>query len=421
MPYTATAQFPGTGAVWQFPAFLSQPLQVPTTSITTGDILVDNFEYWDSPYNHGWRQSEPAYPVYGFGMGYATIFNTVLDLQEGSRVLDVYRPASIFLLGTPYEKHYISLFLFTPPTAENTQGSAGINLDPNDGTAYGVLSMKFRAPLGIEPWDIFEFQVQGTTLGADGSGGTDDDRAFLIQIRPVEPSAGSRAAGNSTANMGTYEARMLQDGSSSSPMVIQVDIGRNFLDGSWHTIWLDLNEINEKAHSGSVPAGWEFGSATMVMTGGQMFRLDDIMFRKTDYTRIDQPDFFEIGPLFAQIFEPYRYLFMADYQAKTDIPHLGKRQIITDFMLDVDNFILDPNEIRDAWVADLLALDPNYHVIDANHPAYDPNYFDRWFPGDPDSGTADPVAEKYIREDFSIVATLPVFSDPVLRIGGDKV
>jgi hypothetical protein len=104
------------GPIWNFPAFTSQPLIVPTVSRTEGDILVDNFEYWDSPYNHGWMQSEPPYPVYGFGMGYATIFNTVMDLQQGSRVLDVYRPASIFLISTPYEKHFITQFLITLPS-----------------------------------------------------------------------------------------------------------------------------------------------------------------------------------------------------------------------------------------------------------------------------------------------------------------
>ena len=36
------AQFFGSGAIWQLPAFLNQPLQVPTTSLTNGDILVES-------------------------------------------------------------------------------------------------------------------------------------------------------------------------------------------------------------------------------------------------------------------------------------------------------------------------------------------------------------------------------------------
>ncbi|MGA1797053.1 MAG: hypothetical protein ACMUIL_14475, partial [bacterium] len=58
---TAVAQIRfGFPPLWDFPSFSSQPLQVPTWEdpfTGEGDILVDNFEYWDSPYNHGWRQS----------------------------------------------------------------------------------------------------------------------------------------------------------------------------------------------------------------------------------------------------------------------------------------------------------------------------------------------------------------------------
>ena len=403
---TGMAQFFGAGTIWNLPAFSTQPQVVPTSSPTTGDILVDNFEYWDSPYNHGWMQSEPDYPVYGFGMGYATTFNTVLDLQQGSRVLDVYRPASIFLIGTQYAKHFISLFL---PTT-STEGGAGINLDPNsDDPSNAVLSFKFRAPLGIEPWDIFEFLVIGTTLGEDGTAGTDDDRTFQIRISPVQPSSGSGTSGSATSFMGTYQASLIQAGSGNSPMVIQVNIGRNFLDGSWHTIWLDLIEINQKAHNGSVPTEWQLSTALQVMAGGQMFRMDDIMFRFADYTRLDQPDFFEIGPLYAQIFEPYRYLFMADYHADSDIPHLGPRQIITDFMLDGANFITDPDEITEAWlqdsnVAGVIQMDPNY--LDPNHASY---------------GNPEPYYTGLLGRDFVIDITLPVFSDPNIRMAGSQV
>ena len=54
----------GFPPLWDLPSFQSQPLQVPTWEDPfngEGDILVDNFEYWDSPYNHGWLQQEPCY------------------------------------------------------------------------------------------------------------------------------------------------------------------------------------------------------------------------------------------------------------------------------------------------------------------------------------------------------------------------
>ena len=136
---TAIAQVNLGFPLWDFPAFSTQPMQVPTWEdpYNGGDLLIDNFEYWDSPYNHGWRQNEPPYPTYGYGMGYATVFNTVLDLQQGSRVLDVYRPSSVFLLGTPYEKHAIIYTLYTPPSAYNPDGENFIYVD-EDHRAVGT-------------------------------------------------------------------------------------------------------------------------------------------------------------------------------------------------------------------------------------------------------------------------------------------
>jgi len=53
------------------------------------DILVDNFEYWDSPLNHGWRGPlyEVVYEIFGYY--YSGPFETALDLQARSRVLDL--------------------------------------------------------------------------------------------------------------------------------------------------------------------------------------------------------------------------------------------------------------------------------------------------------------------------------------------
>lgn len=393
-----------SGAIWRYPAFSSQSLRVPAMSGSTGDILVDNFEYWDSPYNHGWVQSEPAYPTYGFGLGYAITFNTVMDLQEGSRVLDVYRPHSIFLLGTPYERHFISRFLFTPSGAKTPDGGVGINLDPTDADpANPVLTFKFRAPLGIEPWDTFDFSVQGKTLGVDGVAGTHDDTPFSIRIRPVQPPGGSSLGGGaSTMNMGTYHATLVDDGSSTSPMLIRVEIGRNFLDGSWHTVWLDLNEVNTKAHGGSVPAGEELGVANLVTAGGWMFRMDDIIFRRRDYTIMQPPDLIEIGPLYAQIFEPYRYLFMAEYGTDKSVPP------VNDLLLDANNFLVDQNAIVDAWLQDsnvggVIRMDPNH--LDPNHGSY---------------GKPEPFYTDLMGRDFVIDISLPVFSSPAFRIGGAK-
>jgi hypothetical protein len=312
---TAMAQ----GSLWDLPSFQSQPLQVPTWEDPfngEGDILVDNFEYWDSPYNHGWLQQEPAYPVYGFGIGYATIFNTVLDLQEGSRVLDVYRPPSVFLLSTPYERHQIFHSLVTPPSAANTSGDACIDMDTNP-----IISFDFRAPLGIEPWDIFELSV----IGEDESG----DKSISVRIVPIQPPAGTFLGPvNSTEGMygitagvsGFNEAGQLQ---------VTVAIGRGMLDGSWHAVWVDLVEAIDAAldnFDGIDEADredWQMVKACAVGVSGQMFRMDNLMFRAGYHELMDYPDLYEMGPLYAQIFEPYRYLFIADYAGASIESHVG--------------------------------------------------------------------------------------------------
>ncbi|MGA1865091.1 MAG: hypothetical protein ACMUHX_08520 [bacterium] len=389
--------------VLQFPAFQNQPLQVPAWQnpfTAEGDILVDNFEYWDSPYNHGWMQMEPAYPVYGFGMGYASLFNTVLDLQEGSRVLDVYRPPSIFLLGTPFEKHRIVYNLFTPRAPGADSIADFIDLDQNP-----VLSFKFRAPIGIEPWDIFELDVMG-------SAALSEEAVITVRIRPVHPPAGAY-----TKDFYYSEVTGFVNTSATKALEVTINIGRGFLDGSWHSIWLDLVDLVNTAvddYEGiSSKPDWYITRANAVLVTGQMFRMDDIIFRTQDFTTKKPAHLFEIGPLYAQIFESYRYLFLGDYEAQGNIPH------ITDFLLDPTNFITDPNKIRDVWINDLLKQDPNYHIIDPNHTQYDPDYINRWMPGDPNYGIPDPVAEIYIKDDFFIDSSLPVFADQNLRIGGN--
>jgi hypothetical protein len=394
----------GYPPVWQLPSFQSQPLQVPTWQDPyngEGDILVDNFEYWDSPYNHGWMQQEPAYPVYGYGLGYATIFNTVLDLQEGSRVLDVYRPPSVFLLSTPYERHQIFHSLITPASAANAEAEACISTETNP-----TISFDFRAPLGIEPWDIFNM----TVIGEDESG----DRAISVVIVPVQPNAGTYLGPvNSTAGMyglaagvtGFNEAGQLQ---------VTVAIGRGMLDGSWHSVFVNLDEAVRAALEGFTSIDeadrpdWYMAKACAVAVSGQMFRLDNLMMRAGFHDYLDAPDLFEMGPLYAQIFEPYRYLFVADYSAGemsifTD-PNMDESDAqtiarITDLMLNPANFLLvqDPNDPDDPVVKYWTDL------------GADPNLF----------GEVDPNLKDLFGRDFAVDLSLPVFADPNLRVGGD--
>jgi hypothetical protein len=359
-----------------------------------GDILVDNFEYWDSPYNHGWRQTEPAYPVYGFGMGYATIFNTVLDLQQGSRVLDVYRPASIFLLGTQFEKHRILYRLFTPPSAYDQDGEDFISMSKNP-----VLSFQFRAPLGIEPWDIFEMGIIGTTNASIPNN-------ISIRLIPLDPPTGS-ALGTTNSTDGMYGIGSVvsgfEDSSGTTPGTIEVTIylGRGLLDGSWHAVWVDLEDAVRSAviDEGLDTDEWVIDQANTIIVGGQMFRLDNIIFRADEgHVHQNYPDLFEMGPLYAQLFEPYRYLFIADYEgASLEVSTPGgtlSSENIFDLMLEPDLFITDPNEIAAIWI---------------NEYGADPNFFGE---------AADPNVSRIMGRDFIVDINLPIFANPNLRLNG---
>ncbi len=132
--------------------------------------------------------------------------------------------------------------------------------------------------------------------------------------------------------------------------------------------------------------------------------LDNLMFRaKAGRKFLDSPDLFEMGPLYAQIFEPYRYLFIADYADAGVTVYADEEEQkinqITDLMLNPDNFMLvkDPNDPNDPVVKYWTDL------------GADPNLF----------GENDPnIAEIFGRNSFVIDLSLPIFADPNMRVGG---
>ncbi|MEW5818212.1 MAG: hypothetical protein AB1798_22840, partial [Spirochaetota bacterium] len=91
----AKAQIPPASNEYRDMVVTSVPLITPMKN-DRGDVLVDDFEYWDSPMNHGWTTNEPLYPVWGNGIGYGNL-QTLLDSRIGSRVMAVTMPYSVFL------------------------------------------------------------------------------------------------------------------------------------------------------------------------------------------------------------------------------------------------------------------------------------------------------------------------------------
>jgi len=405
MPHAS--QYDPTGAFVGSPSFANVPFAAPAWQYPEtgeGDILVDNFEYWDSPRNHGWRRHEPPFPVYGFGVNYPSFCGTLLDMREGSRVFDVYCPSSIFLIGREYERDCVSIGLATPPSQGRHEGMGYIDL-----TALPVLSFKFLTPYAFEPFEMFQCDVLCRT---------EKGHRVTISMKPIQ------AAAYSCSQSDYFPAVVgFSDRTSPPSLSVQISLGRNFTDGTWHVIWVDLSEMVETAvdEYDGIPQArkgdWQIVRADTLTFCGHRYRLDDIIFRPLDYSvysRTYSVDVAELGPLYAQLFEPYRYLLFASYEADHSIRN------IDEFLLDQNNFIFDPNGIRQAWIADLLALDPGYHLIDANSPLYDPDYTSRWVPGDPNFGIPDPVAGRYLGKGFYIDSTLPLFTDRRFRIAGDR-
>jgi len=298
--------------VWNDPAQSSQQMTVPVR-LSNGDILIDNFEYWDSPANHGWVTNTPAYPVWGYGVGYGNL-TTVFDSKEVSRVLDVYMPACVFLPNL--QRFSISKDICKPGSSQP--------IDSNN--AY--LSFKIRAPVVIENFNSFCFMVMG-----DLSDGT----PYVIQLIPEEFTIGdSKKSFEATACL-AEGVHLVAD----NDRVIEVKIGREYADLTWHTTYVDLAKVVK-----NVLAPLALSTIYRVRIEGNQYRLDDITFmkgetiKKGEIHRMGTPYLFKIGPLFPQLFTRTQRLIFAEDHAS-----------------NIYDVITSPDAIRAAWRSD--GVDPN--------------------------------------------------------------
>ncbi|MEW6380180.1 MAG: hypothetical protein AB1611_11315 [bacterium] len=230
--------------------------------------LVDNFEYWKDPRDMGWQVKEPAYPVWGYNVGKVKFATTTVDFQEGSRVLDVSRPFSVFLFNTPYQGYKMT------KTTQYIDATGAKKYIPG---AYSVFSVKMNGAVGIEPWclpspfitfDTTNFK--NITIRLTGRG----------IYPPTEGTPGSP----------------LKDGST-----ITVQVGREFQDGTWHLICEDLEKILDSRVTGE-----NITQIKSVSLGGNRFKMDDVMFTKPAKSVMNNeaPYLFRIGTIYAQLFNP---------------------------------------------------------------------------------------------------------------------
>ncbi|MGA1867558.1 MAG: hypothetical protein ACMUJM_03315 [bacterium] len=275
------------------PMVVNIPATINTPLVATNQmVLLDNFEYWESPLNQGWHAHEPGYPggypVWGMNVG-PGMLSTTLDFQEGSRVLEVFYASNVFV--PDLQKYMISYLIGATIPAQ-----------------YSVLSLKMRAPVSIEAFDSYD-------IIAVCNGGT------------VEVHLTPRAGGDCGANCpvvvpeetATISQGLVPFNQVANPTTIEVKIGREAEDGSWHLIRVDLAEVLANV-------GGTFETVTGIVLRGNEFRCDDIkLLTAASNERIACPPYlFHINNVFPQIFDPVgfrRYIFASDDVTDMILPH----------------------------------------------------------------------------------------------------
>lgn len=256
-------------------------------------FLLDNFQYWKTPRSMGWTAEEPDYPVWGAGIGYGDL-TTVVDFEEGSRVLDVNRAVSVFLpFNNPQLMPYriskaINSGLPIPPWPFNCFPSCtGIaNCGAPLPGLYNELSFKVRAPLAIEQFDTFRMMVN--VILTDGS-------CAQIVLWPRDKYTGCNLFGAKSVE--TNNAYAPGPGQVST---IDTFVGRQFQDGTWHLVMIDLDAVAMKYTNNQ--AG--LLAVVSVDVLGNVYRLDDIMFTigSASLANNHPPYLFRIGPVYATLF-----------------------------------------------------------------------------------------------------------------------
>jgi len=386
---------------WNFQYTAGQS-SIGTSPMTLSDepnifILVDDFEYLDSPYNHGWWELLPGSPIRYFVYMPNWRFETVFDSLLGSRVLNVYRPYPIYPSNYSLVNYPMSYSLFTPPSMDNIDALTYIDL-----SCHPIVSFDFRSrydlnvalEIGIDVNQIFECAIRGKTVAGQ-------DITVRILPDPEDQPPDQLCEGSQWSGIDAiraYRSAVTDSSQGSFQVTVYVDIA--MMDTHWHTIEVDVSGAVRNAVDNcegiAEKDDWYMTKAQAFSLADGEFRIDHIGFVKksppeTLSEGLSNPDLFELGPLYARIFEPHRYLFMADYEVPEGIIK------ITDLMFDPENFLLvqDPDNPNDPVVRYWTDL------------GADPNRFGK---------EPDPTISGIMGREFIVDLTLPIFTDPGLRL-----
>ena len=243
-----------------------------------GKFIVDDFEYWDSPYNHGWKTSDYAYPVYGYEIGYGRM-QTVVDFQEGSRVFEAFYTPSIFNNLEPYS--VAKLDLTDPNTGHppvQRYFTAKVQTDfAVEAFAFLRLSLLIKTTSGLS--------IRVSYLPVDG------DKPWVSDSKNIQDPFG----------LGNIEE-------------ILFPIGREFQDGGWHWVIRDLkSDLEKMAESGIVDSTDKLEQVYGIIISGNHFRVDEIIFQD-DIKEAENrfPFIWYPGPQFATLFQPFELILYAD-------------------------------------------------------------------------------------------------------------
>ncbi|MGA1875506.1 MAG: hypothetical protein ACMUIA_07850 [bacterium] len=258
------------------------------------NIRWQSFEYWDSPRNHGWITSDYPYPFFGPGIGYGSI-QTIIDYAKGSRVMEVWHQPSVFNRFERFSIRHENIFYVDQDN------------EPQPITEHKVISFDMAARFGVEQFDQFEFQIWLMTR---------EDEPVVLRYLPLGESY--RVGSSLSPDYQQKENIPSSFASGGDPAAgippdykyTVVRLGRQYQDGTWHKVIRDMERdidlADDEERNDSDGFGGDSSRIQMIRILGNRYKIDDICFHSnTDPFTNHPPKLHRIGPMFAQLFQPF--------------------------------------------------------------------------------------------------------------------
>ncbi|MEW5803518.1 MAG: hypothetical protein AB1847_15605 [bacterium] len=256
-------------------------------------FVFDDFEYWDSPLNHGWQSSDYAYPVMGYEVGYGHQ-STQIDLSEGSRVLMIHCIPSVFNGLQPY-------------------CMANYNLrDPDTGTVpeKTCFSYKVKAPISFEGFT----QMRCCLLIK-----TRENEWLWLSYLPIEATG--------VQSLGDFSPLIpppadLTAGLAGSPVrCLGYPAGREIQDSTWHCVVRNLQkDLDQAVEEGFLSAPQHLEGVYGIILSGNEYSVDEItFFDDLSLYENHHPFVWNPGPQFATLFEPFELIMYASDPEKAKL------------------------------------------------------------------------------------------------------